>query len=323
VSTENVTEPTEPQEPTAADFEPTDEEVGQEQTASSESASADQETESQEAGEGEQTDADEFAEPPAYWSAERKSLWNKEVPKELRQAIHEHEREAARAINGKLMEAAEKVKDYETNKDKLAKDREAAAAYWQSPVAVVEAIFNSRWGSVDLAKIAQDNPAEAVRLRELRDQEAQLVGHARANHDREMQAVQERSKAILAENKRTEHEKLAARLPDFAPDKAQATYDELGSYLTKTYKFAPERINAMYEADVIEIAHKAMLYDKAQAKLRAQPKTAAATATQTPTRVAPGARQGQPNQSEALRQAEKRLRTGQNLSDDDVERLFG
>ena len=324
---------TEPAELTAADFEPDE---GQEETAASESASQ-EETESQAAGEGEgeaegtaeaeevSPEADEYAEPPAYWSAERKSLWNKDLPKELRQAIHDHEREAARAINGKLMEAAEKVKDYETNKERLAKDREAATAYWKSPVAVVEAVFNSRWGNVDLAKIAQDDPAEAVRLRELRDQEAQIVHGARQQHAREMQAVEERAKAILAENKRTEHQKLAEKLPAyFGEGKAQATYDRLGKYLTDL-GIDSKRVEAIYEADVIEIAHKAMLYDEAQAALKAQKaKGQQTTATQTPRRIVPGARPaGQPSKSEALRQAEQRLRTGQTLSDADVERLFG
>ena len=324
---------TEPAELTAADFEPDE---GQEETAASESASQ-EETESQAAGEGEgeaeetaeaqqeaEPEPDEYAEPPAYWSAERKSLWNKDLPKELRQAIHDHEREAARAINGKLMEAAEKVKDYETNKEKLAKDREAATAYWQSPVAVVEAVFNSRWGNVDLAKIAQDDPAEAVRLRELRDQEAGIVQQARLGHQREMQALQQRAQAMLAENKRTEHAKLAEKLPAyFGEGKAQATYDKLGKYLTDL-GIDSKRVEAIYEAPVIEIAHKAMLYDEAQAALKAQKaKGQQTTATQTPKRIVPGGRTAQPSQNEKLRQAEQRLRTGQTLSDADVERLFG
>jgi hypothetical protein len=135
--------------------------------------------------------------------------------------------------------------------------------------------------------------------------------------------VEERAKAVLAENKRAEHQKLAEKLPTyFGEGKAQATYDKLGKYLTDL-GIDSKRVEAIYEAPVIEIAHKAMLYDEAQAALKAKPKGQPATATQTPKRIVPGGRTAQPSQNEALRQAEKRLRTGQTLSDADVERLFG
>ncbi len=67
-----------------------------------------------------------------------------------------------------------------------------------------------------------------------------------------------------------------------------------------------------------------MLYDEAQAALKAQKaKGQQTTATQTPKRITPGGRQAQPSKSEALRQAEQRLRTGQTLSDRDIELMFG
>jgi len=319
---ENATEPTEPQEPTAADFEADDD---QPESPASETAS-DNETVSQADGESEgepEGEADPYAAAPEFWSAEKKALWEKITDPELRAAIHDHERQGATAVNKRLMEAAEETKQAKSQLEKFSAERDQLAAWWQNMGPQFAQAFSNKWDGYDWLKMASEDPALYTKLTAQRDAEAKMLQETQRRHEVEVQSANQRAQESFKQIRQAEHEKLAAKLPDFAADKAQATYDKLGSYLTKTYKFAPERINAMYEADVIEIAHKAMLYDEAQAKLRAQPKASAATATQTPKRVTPGARSGQPNESEAQRQAEKRLRTGQNLSDADVERLFG
>jgi len=319
---ENATEPTEPQEPTAADFEADDETL---ESPASETAS-DDETVSQADGEQQEepeAEPDPYTAAPEFWSAEKKALWEKITDPEIRAAIHDHERQGAAAVNKRLMEAAEETKQAKSQLEKFSAERDQLAAFWQQAGPRLDAMFSNKWDGYDWLKMAAEDPALYTKLTAQRDAEAKELQNAHQRHAAEIQAANQRAQESFKQIRQTEHEKLAAKLPDFAADKAQATYDKLGSYLTKTYKFAPERINAMYEADVIEIAHKAMLYDEAQAKLRAQPKASAATATQTPKRVTPGARSGQPNESEAQRQAEKRLRTGQNLSDADVERLFG
>jgi hypothetical protein len=345
VSTETETAPSEERELTAADFEDdggeeAPAEVQAETSPSSETASQ-EETVSQEDGENEEQPGEEaeeqpeegepdaYAEPPEFWPAARKALWDsKQIPADVRQAIHEHVAEASRATSGRLEEAASAKKNAEALAEQLAKDREAAAQYWASPVSVLQAMFQGRWGNVDLAKVAAENPAEAVRLREMRDQEAALVQKAAADHQQQTRAMQTQQATKLETAKRAEHEKLAAKLPQyFGSDKAQATYDKLGDYLA-TQGVPRDRIANIYEAPVIEIAHKAMLYDEAQAKLKAAGKPTAqaqpTTATQTSRRVVPGARPaGQPSKGNALRQAEQRLRNGQDLSDDEAALLFG
>lgn len=341
MSTETETAPSEERELTAADFEPEDGEEGTEvQTEappSSETASQ-EETVSQEDGEGEQPpeegeppegEADPYAEAPEFWPASRKALWDsKQIPPDVRQAIHEHVQDVSRSINDKLMEAAETKKTAETRTAELAKEREAAASYWANPINVMQAMFQGRWGNVDLAKVAADNPAEAVKLREMRDQEWGVIQQVAQQHQRETQALEKQTATNLETAKRTEHEKLASKLPQyFGSEKAQATYDELGDFLAS--KGVPrDRIANIYEAPVIEIALEAMLYSKAQAKLKSvgtKPTTQAqpATATQTSRRITPGARTGQPTKGNAMRQAEQRLRDGQDLSDDEAALLFG
>jgi hypothetical protein len=346
VSTETETAPTEERELTAADFEddggeeapaevqaeapPSSETASQEETVSQgDGESEEQPGEEAEEQQPEEGEPDAYAEPPEFWPAARKALWDsKQIPADVRQAIHEHVAEASRATSGRLEEAASAKKNAEALAEQLAKDREAAAQYWASPVSVLQAMFQGRWGNVDLAKVAAENPAEAVRLREMRDQEAALVQKAAQDHQQQTQAMQTQQATKLETAKRAEHEKLATKLPQyFGSDKAQATYDELGDFLAS--KGVPrDRIANIYEAPVIEIALEAMLYSKAQAKLKAVGKPAAqaqpTTATQTSRRIVPGARPaGQPSKGNALRQAEQRLRNGQDLSDDEAALLFG
>lgn len=307
-------------------------EEGQQASPSSETAS-DEETASQEDGEQQEEPAeetaDEFGEPPEFWSAERKALWNKDLPLELRQAIHEHEREGAAAVNKRMMEAAEKQKAIEAQVQQFTKERDELAAWWQQKAPELANAFQNKWAKIDLAEIAKDDPARAVQLREERDRDFALLQDAHNRHVQEVQAAQQRQVTALNEAKRTEHTKLATKLPQYFGDgKAQATYDKLGSYLAKDYGLPADRIQAIYEAPVIEIALNSMLYVEAQAALKAAGKKPGAngqptTATQTPRRIAPGARTGQPTQGDRARQANERLRTGQALSDDDVAQLFG
>lgn len=296
-------------------------EGGDDQPQASESPSG-EEGEPQAEGEPEATD--EYAEPPEFWTAERKGLWNKDLPLELRQAIHEHERESAKAINGKLMEAAEKTKAAETNLQKYTQERDQLAQWWQQTGPALHRAFASKWDGVDWVKMATDDPALYAQASAQRDAEAKILNDAQVHHQAEVAAANTRAQTALANAKSNEHRALAAKLPQyFGEGKAQATYDEVGKYLMGL-GIPAERVTAIYEAPVIETALKAMLYDKAQAALKAKPAAQPATATQTSRRVVPGARPptGQPTQNDAARQAMKRLRETGHVSEDDASLLF-
>lgn len=279
------------------------------------------------AGEGEeQPAADEYAEPPEFWGAERKGLWNKDLPLELRQAIHEHERESAKAINGKLMEAAEKTKNAEGNAQRLLAERDQAANWWQQTGPRLNQAFANKWDGIDWVKMANEDAGLYARAKAQHDEERRVLDQTHQRMQTEIQGRNERAQQAFRENKASEHAKLATKLPEHFGDntKAQATYDRLGKFLGER-GFTPERIQAIYEAPVIEIALESMLYREAQAKAKAAlAKPNPNTATQTSRRIVPAARPaGQANGNEATRQAEQRLKSGQDLSDSDVERLFG
>lgn len=300
-------------------LEPQAQPEGNDDAPASESPSKEGESHEPEA----EATADEYAEPPEFWTAERKGLWNKDLPLELRQAIHEHERASATAINGKLMEAAEARKKAEADLQKFTQERDQLAQWWQQTGPALHKAFANKWDGVDWVKMATEDPALYAQAQAQRDQEARVLQEAQVRHQAEVAAATTRQQQAMAQAKTAEHTKLAAKLPQyFGEGKAQGTYDEVGKYLMNL-GIPAERVTQIYEAPVIETALKAMLYDKAQAALKAKPAAQPNTATQTSRRVVPGARpSGQPTQNDSARQAMKRLRETGQVSEEDASLLF-
>lgn len=303
-----------------------DEEEGEEEAAPAaregDEAAAGEADEGRE-GDEPQEQPDPYAEPPEFWSAERKELWGKITDPAIRQALHENEKERIASTNKKIEETSLAKKSLEEKVQTFTQERDQLANWWKDMAPKLGQAFQSKWAGVDWQRLSVEDPARYVQAKAAYDQEFGLFQQAAQRHQTEITAANQRAEAALNDSKRAEHAKLVDQFPDhFAGEKAQKTYDELGGYLLKQGVPA-ERVPHIYESFVVGVALKAMLYDKAQAALKAGKPT---TATQTPTRVPPGpARNRGGNQSgaETRRQAEQRLSTGQTLSDDDVATLFG
>ncbi|MBN9488647.1 MAG: hypothetical protein J0H44_15525 [Alphaproteobacteria bacterium] len=284
-------------------------------------ASPDEEEESESEG-------DHYDHAPAFWSAERKALWERITDPEARQAIHEHEKERVASANRKIEEAALVRKGLEERVQEFGRDRDQLTQWLTEAAPRLARAFQGRWGQYDWNRLAVENPAEFMRLSTERDAEFATIQRSAQQHQQELQAARGRAAQIRERNQQAELGRLAQQHPEhFASDKAQRTFDELGRYLAA--QGVPQQlVQNTFESSVVGVALKAMLYDKAQAAVRARNASASGgspiTATQTPRRIAPGPgnRPGH-SKGEATRQAEQRLRTGQALSDDDVARLFG
>lgn len=299
--------------------------------AADQDAGADEEAEpapdEEEDGAAEQ-EQDRYDRPPEFWSAERKALWERITDPEARAAIHAHEKERIAATSRKIEEAALARKALEERVQQFGRERDELTQWLTEAALKMAQAFQGRWGQYDWQKLANENPAEFARLSAQRDAEFAAIQQAAQRHQQELQAAQNRAAQIMARTWQTEADKLAQQYPEhFAGDKARQTYDELARYLV-AQGVPRERIHNTFESSIVGVALKAMLYDRAQAALKARNASAAAgpstTATQTPRRIAPGPGH-RPGHSarEAARQAEQRLRTGQALSDEDVATLFG
>ena len=89
--------------------------------------------------------------------------------------------------------------------------------------------------------------------------EAAVLAEADRRAQEDIRVATQRAEQAFQHAKRTEHAKLAHKLPDYfgSPQTAAKTYDELGKFLFA--KGIPaDRINQIHEAPIIELALAAM-----------------------------------------------------------------
>lgn len=268
-------------------------------------------------------------EAPEFWSAEDKAAWQ-DVPEGLRPLLRKYEQQRIAFVNEKTREAAQAREEAMRVAQGAVGVVEQAAAWWQQNGPAFQQAFADRWSQVDWNKLAADNPAEWTRLKQQRDHEATLLVEANRRGQAEIAIANERAERALFEARQVEHTKLAKKLPEyFGPDVAAKTYDDLGNFLFA--KGIPaDRINAIHEAPIIELALAAMRFEQAQKQastVRASSSNAAATsistAKTTPTRVAPGpAFRAGNRQGEAARQVGERFRKSGGASIADAAELI-
>jgi len=268
-------------------------------------------------------------EAPEFWSADDKAAWQ-DVPEALRPMLRKYEQQRIAFVNEKTREAAQVREEAVRVAQGAVGVVEQAAAWWQQNGPAFQQAFADRWSQVDWNKLAADNPAEWTRLKQQRDHEATLLVEANRRGQAEITIANERAERALFEARQVEHTKLAKKLPEyFGPDVAGKTYDDLGNFLFA--KGIPaDRINAIHEAPIIELALAAMRFEQAQKQastVRASSLNAATTANSTvkttPTRVAPGpALRAGNRQSEAVRQVGERFRKSGGASIADAAELI-
>jgi hypothetical protein len=263
-------------------------------------------------------------EAPEFWSAEDKAAWQ-DVPEPLRPLIAKYEQQRIAFVNEKTREAAQVREEAMRVAQGAVGVVEQAAAWWQQNGPGFQQAFADRWSQVDWNKLAADNPAEWTRLKQQRDHEATLLAEANRRGQAEIAVANERAERAFFEARQVEHTKLAKKLPEyFGPDVSAKTYADLGNFLFA--KGIPaDRINAIHEAPIIELALAAMRFEQAQKQASTVTKPGAAniTAKTTPTRVAPGpANRAGNRQSEAARQVGERFRRSGGASIADAAELI-
>ena len=282
------------------------------------------------AGEGEEQAAPEEAaadDPaPEFWSAEDKAAWTG-VPAELRPVLKKYEQQRVEFVNEKAREAAAVRAQAIEEVQRANATVEQSAAWWQQAGPALQRAFADKWSGVDWSALAEKDPKEWARLNQQRLDEAALLAEAQRRGQADVQAAQQRAEQRFHEARHAAQARLAERLPDWfgTPQAAARTYDELGRFLFAK-GIAADRINAIHEAPIIELALNAMRFEQAQqAALRssARAKEGHVAARPTPTRVAPGpgSRTGNRQDDEA-RQVGERFRRGGGSSIADAAELI-
>lgn len=279
-----------PEAPEEAAAEPQETE-GEDQTPE------DAEAQPEEQAEGEEAEAESepvvAAEPPKYWSKDAKDAFAK-LPPDLQAVVlaQEGPREEAAA-----RAKAEATKQAQEAQAELTKVQTLAAALNERLPQWLQT-FQSRWGATppDWVAFAQANGTEAMTL-------------AKAQYDAEreqiVQAAQETQRAQLIAHEqflRTEFATLAEIQPELAPDakdprKGAEVRREVTGWLAE--QGIPKEALAQISATEMSLAYDAMRWRKAQAELKAAPKSKpAAPAPRAPVRPASGQAQS-PSQRKA------------------------
>jgi hypothetical protein len=282
-----------------------------------EDAEGDAEGEGEAEAEAGESEDPALSEAPEFWSAEDKAAWAT-VPPALRPLLHKIDKQRVQFEQEKAREAAEVRKQATEEVQKVAGVVDEAAKWWQANGPQFFKSFGDKWAQVNWVELSEKDPAECQRLTILRDQEAALLRQAHERGQRDIAEANKRAMAQINELKRTEHEKLAAKIPEFfgTTEKATATYKELSEFLFS--KGIPaERIEQIHEAPIIEMALNAMRFEKAQKQASTvvtnrDTKTGKFTA-ETPKRVQPGPgakASGDRNAEQARRVGERFIKSG-------------
>ncbi|GEP56727.1 hypothetical protein [Reyranella soli] len=262
--------------------------------------------------------------PPDFWSAEDRPLWA-EVPERVRAVLGKYERQRAAHGHQKSQEAARARQEAAQAARAATGMVEQAAAWWHQNGPAFKKAFADKWAGIDWKALAEKDPAEVQRLIGQRQEEEALLAEADRRSKADIAAAQERAEQELMAARQGEHAKLAERLPEFfGPERARQTYDALSRFLFA--KGIPaNRIAAIYEAPIIELALSAMRFEKAQLALRSRDSGGGGRnpAKTTPTRIAPGPGSTPDNRTgEAIRQAGERFRQSGGTSIADAAELI-
>jgi hypothetical protein len=237
------------------------------------------------------------AEPPKYWSKDAKAEFAKLTP-DLQAVVLAQEGPREEAAAKAKAEAAARVAEATAEVQKVTQLAEQLGEFLPQAIET----FASRWGSdPDWVAFAQEHGAEAMTL-------------AKAQHDAELSQLQKVAAAKEeAEGQahrayvKAEFEKLAEIAPDLAdPEKGPELRKAVTKYAVES-GVDPSSIKHISAAEML-IAHKAKLWDDAQAALKARPKPKPALVASRAAPVRPAAAAtGRTSQVRSLEQLNARL----------------
>lgn len=241
---------------------------------------------------------------PSSFTAEEKE-WFSSLPPNMQETVLRREREVTKALHRAQKEKDDAVKALEPERQQIAAERQQLsqqlALYGDSLIAE----FNAKFADVtDPVKLANLDPVRATEFN------AYLLKIQQANHARqqaEKTAEQERQ-AELSKFRQEQNVLLREKLK--LDDDGFTKWDgEISEYLSKK-GFRPEQIQRA-SAEALEMADKAMRWDRAMAK-----KQAAAKSTEPPPRfVKPGTQSNATAKDEQRAASMKRLRKTGDIRD--------
>jgi hypothetical protein len=249
-------------------------------------------------------ESDHRIEPPNSWSEKDKAHWE-HVPPEVQAVIARRETEQTRAFTQKTQEIAEHRKALEATFGEIQNERQSYATNLEQLLAVAmpEA---QQFANVDWQRLAQESPADYVRLTAERDALRGRVGAIQGELQRVQAVAQQDYARNFAQLRASEAQRLAEKMPEFADrEKGGKFIGEMRQWLQEQ-GFSAQEIGQVIDHRVILVAAKAMQADRA---LKARRVAETRRSDPAPSVQRPGV--SQPRESNAARrrnQAMERLK---------------
>jgi len=203
---------------------------------------------------------------PKSWKAELKDEWNK-LSEDAKRYIADTEAKKSDDLSKQFGEVKEQKSKLEMERQKAIQERSQYVQALGQQKNIAEHELTKKYGSINFVELAQNNPAEYVRLQA---EYTSDVGYYQqlAQNLNQVQEVIKADNANLAKNFISEQVK---KLQEYKPEwQEKETFvketTEVRNYLGKQYGYSNEELNHLVDSREAIIAHKAMLYDQMVSK---------------------------------------------------------
>jgi hypothetical protein len=213
--------------------------------------------------EGEDGEGHQSVAPPESWlRADDKAVFA-QLPPEAQAVIVRRESEQNKAFTAKTQEIAEHRKALESTFQEIHAEREAYARNLQQ-LLFVAAPEAQRFANIDWQQLAQEQPAEYVRMTAERDAMRGRIGGIQQELQRVAAHAEQAQAQQFAQLRQAEQQRLIEALPDFGDqEKAPKKVAEMRSWLTKR-GFSDQEIGQVVDHRVLLVVDKAMQADRVQ-----------------------------------------------------------
>jgi hypothetical protein len=198
--------------------------------------------------------------PPNSWSKEDKAVFA-QLPPEAQAVIVKRESEQNRAFTQKTQEIAEHRKALESTFQEIHAEREAYARNLQQ-LLFVAAPEAQRFANIDWQQLAQEQPAEYVRMTAERDAMRGRIGGIQQELQRVAAHAEQAQAQQFMQLRQAEQQRLIEALPDFGDqEKAPKKVAEMRSWLNQR-GFSDQEIGQVVDHRVLLVVDKAMQADR-------------------------------------------------------------
>lgn len=210
-------------------------------------------------------------EPPNSWNKQDREVF-RSLPPEAQAIIARRDTEQNAAFTQKTREIAEHRQALESTFQEIQTERDAYARNLQQ-LLFVAAPEAEKFAQVDWPRLAQEQPAEYVRLTAERDALRGRIGGIQGELQRVAAQAQQAEAQQFAQIRQAEQQRLIEALPDFGdPQKAPQKVADMRAWLGRK-GFSDQEIGQVVDHRVLLVVDEAMRADRvSQARRQAETK---------------------------------------------------